>query len=190
MKAELIAVDWLASPSSSDVSLRELILRYFVDTPSAPLSLHQIVSEGGGMGRRAGEWHAPSITAHCLSNLINRNLAMGLRSYCVLDMIVDANAISRLLEGSKVLVWLPMRLGVEGLNNIYVEAVKELLTMPQSVGIAGGRPNSSLYFVGHDGGSPCNLIYLDPHFSKLACTTGGELSEEVPLMDWCSKSPD
>lgn len=113
---------------------------------------------------------------------------MGLRSYCVLDMIVDADTIEKLLEGSKVLVWLPMRLGVESLNDIYVEVVKELLTMPQSVGIAGGRPNSSLYFVGYDGSDPCNLIYLDPHFSRHACTTSQELSEEVFLKEGGSEN--
>lgn len=131
------------------------------------------------MGRRVGEWHAPSVTAHCLSNLINRNLTMGLRSCCVLDMTVNADAIGQLLDGSKVLVWLPMRLGVERLNSMYVEVIKMLLSMPQSVGIAGGRPNSSLYFVGYEETDPCKLIYLDPHFSRPASVADRVLSAEV-----------
>jgi cysteine protease ATG4 len=40
-----------------------------------------------------------------------------------------------------------------------------LYTFPQSIGIAGGRPSSSYYFVGSQAD---NLFYLDPHHSRLA----------------------
>jgi cysteine protease ATG4 len=40
-----------------------------------------------------------------------------------------------------------------------------LYTFPQSVGIAGGRPSSSYYFVGSQGDG---LFYLDPHHPRLA----------------------
>jgi cysteine protease ATG4 len=40
-----------------------------------------------------------------------------------------------------------------------------LYTFPQSVGIAGGRPSSSYYFVGVRGDG---LFYLDPHHSRPA----------------------
>ncbi|KAJ7442939.1 peptidase family C54-domain-containing protein [Mycena galericulata] len=40
-----------------------------------------------------------------------------------------------------------------------------LYTFPQSVGIAGGRPSSSYYFVGVQGDG---LFYLDPHHSRPA----------------------
>lgn len=35
--------------------------------------------------------------------------------------------------------------------------------MPQSVGIAGGRPSSSHYFIGHQGEQ---FFYLDPHSTR------------------------
>ena len=40
-----------------------------------------------------------------------------------------------------------------------------IYTFPQSVGIAGGRPSSSYYFVGSQGD---NLFYLDPHHARPA----------------------
>ncbi|KAJ6470138.1 hypothetical protein DFH09DRAFT_1221217 [Mycena vulgaris] len=44
-----------------------------------------------------------------------------------------------------------------------------LYTFPQSVGIAGGRPSSSYYFVGVQGdGQGDGLFYLDPHHSRPA----------------------
>ena len=39
-------------------------------------------------------------------------------------------------------------------------SMKALYTLPQSVGIAGGRPSSSYYFIGMQAD---NLFYLDPH---------------------------
>lgn len=41
--------------------------------------------------------------------------------------------------------------------------MKALYTLPQSIGIAGGRPSSSYYFVGSQAD---NLFYLDPHHSR------------------------
>lgn len=45
--------------------------------------------------------------------------------------------------------------------------------MPQSVGIAGGRPSSSHYFIGHQHD---NFFYLDPHSTRPALPT--QLSAE------------
>ncbi|KAF8063439.1 hypothetical protein FPV67DRAFT_1654673, partial [Lyophyllum atratum] len=52
-----------------------------------------------------------------------------------------------------------------GVNPIYYETIKLLYTFPQSVGIAGGRPSSSYYFVGSQAD---NLFYLDPHHARPA----------------------
>ena len=45
-------------------------------------------------------------------------------------------------------------------NSRYVPQLQEVLQWPQSAGIVGGRPSSSLYFVGHQGES---VLFLDPH---------------------------
>jgi len=161
-----------------DSYIRRFVIGSFLDEPNSPRSLHNIIVEGVKMGKAVGEWHAPSITAHCLNSLINEKLTIGLRSYCVMDMTVDVSAIARLLDGAKVLVWLPMRLGVDSLNPIYVDAMKKLLGMPQSLGIAGGRPNSSLYFIGYSGET---LLYLDPHYCRpcVRATDAQSITDEV-----------
>ncbi|ODN97134.1 hypothetical protein I350_08114 [Cryptococcus amylolentus CBS 6273] len=64
-----------------------------------------------------------------------------------------------------VLVLVGVRLGLDGVNPIYHDSIKTLFTFPQSVGIAGGRPSSSYYFIGTQANS---LFYLDPHLTRPA----------------------
>ena len=44
-----------------------------------------------------------------------------------------------------------------------ISSAQLLYTFPQSVGIAGGRPGRSYYFVGSQAN---DLFYLDPHYSR------------------------
>jgi hypothetical protein len=46
-------------------------------------------------------------------------------------------------------------------NERYPPQLAAVLSFPQSVGIVGGRPGSSLFFVGVQGGGA--VLYLDPH---------------------------
>ncbi len=45
-------------------------------------------------------------------------------------------------------------------NPRYIPQLLETLKWPQSLGIVGGRPSSSLYFIGCQGEQ---VLYLDPH---------------------------
>lgn len=67
-----------------------------------------------------------------------------------------------------VLMLVALRLGIDSLHPTYYPALKACFELPSFVGIAGGRPNSSLYFIGLHGD---DLIYLDPHFSRPALET-------------------
>lgn len=65
-----------------------------------------------------------------------------------------------------LLVIIPLRLGLNFIQPEYLECLKSVFTgFPSNVGIAGGKENMALYFVGL---SNNDLIYLDPHFVQKA----------------------
>jgi cysteine protease ATG4 len=93
-------------------------------------------------------------------------------------------AARRKWGGQAVLVLVGVRLGLDSVNPVYHDSVKvgmrsspsivhllmkcglqKLFTLSQSVGIAGGRPSSSYYFIGYQAD---HLFYLDPHHTRPA----------------------
>mmetsp|Transcript_3200 Transcript_3200/g.3473 ORF Transcript_3200/g.3473 Transcript_3200/m.3473 type:complete len:553 (-) Transcript_3200:211-1869(-) len=57
---------------------------------------------------------------------------------------------------------LPLRLGINSVNEEYIAELKEVLQNPACIGILGGRPNHAIYFVGYH--VKDNVLYgLDPH---------------------------
>ena len=64
-----------------------------------------------------------------------------------------------------VLILLGVRLGIDHVTPAYRDALKASLELSQSMGIAGGRPSSSHYFIAYQGD---DFFYLDPHFTRPA----------------------
>lgn len=64
------------------------------------------------------------------------------------------------------LILLGVRLGIDRITPVYHAALAATLELPHCVGIAGGRPASSHYFIGHQGGQA--FFYLDPHSTRPA----------------------
>ncbi|CAO3647136.1 unnamed protein product [Cunninghamella blakesleeana] len=79
---------------------------------------------------------------------------------------MDTSNITSAFKSTLVLV--AVRLGIDNLHPTYYPALKACFQLPSFVGIAGGRPNSSLYFMGLQNDE---LIYIDPHFSRCAIET-------------------
>ena len=61
------------------------------------------------------------------------------------------------------MIVLGVRLGIDRITPVYHAALKAALELPQSVGIAGGRPSASHYFIGHQSDQ---FFYLDPHSTR------------------------
>ncbi|CEG41544.1 cysteine protease atg4b [Plasmopara halstedii] len=59
-----------------------------------------------------------------------------------------------------LLILIPLRLGLDQLNECYVPAIQKTFAFPQSLGIIGGKKGHSVYFVGTQ---QDQLHLLDPH---------------------------
>lgn len=68
---------------------------------------------------------------------------------------------------------------LQQVNERYIPQLQQVLTWPQSIGIVGGRPSSSLYFVGCQDDQ---VMYLDPHQAQqvqsAACSLKSACSSE------------
>ena len=58
------------------------------------------------------------------------------------------------------IIFVPLKLGVDEMNPKYIYSLTAMFKLPQSIGMIGGKPHTSLYFVGAQDDS---LHYLDPH---------------------------
>ncbi|KAJ7132069.1 hypothetical protein C8R44DRAFT_871062 [Mycena epipterygia] len=160
------------------------LLTWFLDTPApeAPFSVHRMAFAGKDLGTDVGMWFGPSIAAGAIKALVQAFPECGLGVSVATDGVLYQTSVFEASHASPtsesdsdvgslswgdrpVLLLLGLRLGLDGVNPIYHETIKQLYTFPQSVGIAGGRPSSSYYFVGSQAEG---LFYLDPHHSRPA----------------------
>ncbi|KAH7104204.1 peptidase family C54-domain-containing protein [Auriculariales sp. MPI-PUGE-AT-0066] len=183
--------DWrrpAISTATPDYATYVKILTWFFDSPSAhaPFSVHRMAMSGKDFGKDVGQWFGPSTAAGAIKTLVHdfskAHLSVSIAVDGQLfesDVYAASNFPQKAADGPRksgfkrpatakwgdraVLVLVAQRLGIEGVNPIYYENLKTIFTFPQSVGIAGGRPSSSYYFVGSQGSA---LFYLDPHHTR------------------------
>ncbi|KAL4864946.1 hypothetical protein BDV12DRAFT_175310 [Aspergillus spectabilis] len=156
---------------SNELKEEVQILRLFADSPDAPFSIHKFVKHGAEFcGKHPGEWFGPSATARCIQGLSAAYGQSTLRVYITdnSDVFEDKfMSVSRSEQGviCPTLILLGLRLGIDRITPAYREGLKTVLQFPQAVGIAGGRPSASHYFVGVQGS---HFFYLDPHTTRPA----------------------
>ncbi|CAG8509522.1 8297_t:CDS:2 [Acaulospora morrowiae] len=169
------------------------ILTWFIDDMSSqcPFSVHRMALLGKQLGKNIGEWFGPSTASQTIKYVITDVLSDPLAAlvedfpsaqlsvYVTTDTVVYKNDIYKGEKGNfkSVLILVAIRLGIDNINPIYYDALKACFKFPQSVGIAGGKPSSSYYFIGTQAD---DLFYLDPHHSRPAIELkdADELSEE------------
>lgn len=88
---------------------------------------------------------------------------------------------------SALLLLIPLRLGLKSFNRDYFEVVAYALSLPQSVGILGGKPRGARWFYGASSDGK-RVFGLDPHTvqqapSRRNVTVNGQLTSVVQLSD-------
>lgn len=171
--------DWRCSHPSQDqqhfLSEKHLI-SLFADHPNAPFSIHNFVSHGAThCNTHPGQWFGPSATAKCIEALASSHAPSNLRVYVTGDGpdIYESELLRIAKRGGDTflptLLLVGTRLGIERVTPVYRDALAASLKMPQAVGIAGGRPSSSHYFIGvQETQAGMSFFYLDPHTTRPA----------------------
>jgi cysteine protease ATG4 len=162
-----------SGPFTKDPRHRQL-LTLFADLPSerCPFSVHNLLRHAAEDRVRPGSWLGPSIACRALCRAVNQEQreVLQLRVYLALDCLVSKERVQETMLSSgkawcPVLILIPLRLGTSQFNLAYVPALQRVLANPQSVGILGGKPRHSLYFIGFQGSE---LVGLDPHACRPA----------------------
>lgn len=85
--------------------------------------------------------------------------------------LLTASLVQQNAPSHGLVLLVPLVLGIGTVNPAYFDQLLQSLEWPQSLGVVGGRPGSSLYFVGHQGQQ---LLYLDPHTVQEVCGFGSK----------------
>jgi hypothetical protein len=149
---------------SSEIIAKYLaIVEQFLDRTDAVFSIHRISNQGIKCKTPVGEWFGPSVLGHSMAGLSNSPIAI---------YMLPNRLIPKALPKYPALLLVPLRLGItRQLDVQYTSAIFSCLQSSFSVGIVGGLPQRSFYFLGHYGSS---LIYLDPHIVQEALLDGAQ----------------
>jgi cysteine protease ATG4 len=149
----------------TDYSEYRKILRLFGDNPSSPLSIQSVATMGKDLDISVGQWFGPTSISHVMRRLLTQE-ALPIRPYVAVDGMISAPDVFQAsqLWSNPVLILVPLRLGLDAIQPDLAVQAAATLKWPQSVGILGGKPRSSYFFIGLSGDT---LLYLDPHYTQV-----------------------
>ena len=115
-----------------------------------------------------GQWYGPQMISIVLRDICNKKRPINqFRIQVCLDSCIFLDEIEQQLNlNNSVFVIIPLRLGMDNISKTYLNQVKYLFQINQSVGVMGGKDKMAIYLVGDEDTSKNNsgLFYLDPHY--------------------------
>jgi len=156
------------------------IIKKIEDVPEAPFSIHKIAEAGVQEGKKIGEWFGPNTIAQCLKNLAPKDPTCGVLFQVALDSCIIINEIKKNnMHWIPLVLIVPLRLGLQNMNVIYLNSIRKVLSLKWSLGIIGGTPNHALYFFGRIGDE---VLFLDPHTTQQAGSIGNKnIPQEIGM---------
>merc|ERR1712173_518172 len=126
-----------------------------------------------------GIWYGPNEACHMITKCLEESPLDSITAVLSADGIVYRDQIVAKCETDNgwrsLLLLLPLRLGLQKVNEKYIPALMTCFRMTHSVGFVGGKPQRSLYFVGDQDGK---LLYLDPHVVRPAPSLTQDFSKD------------
>uniref|UniRef100_U5EYR5 Cysteine protease n=1 Tax=Corethrella appendiculata TaxID=1370023 RepID=U5EYR5_9DIPT len=177
--------DFFWTPETKDPTYLEIVNR-FEDNRKSPYSLHQIALMGDSEDKKVGEWFGPNTVAQVLKKLVKFDEWSKLVIHVALDNTIAIDEINQLCIDKKddswkpLLLIIPLRLGLNEINPIYIDALKKCFEFKNNCGMIGGKPNQALYFIGYVGDE---ALYLDPHTVQRSGTIGSKLEQSEIELD-------
>jgi len=181
------------------------IVSCFLDTKTAPFSLHRLVETGQELlGKEPSTWFGPTSAAQAVGHLFTKLPAEApdfLRKLgCVVFVdgpIYKSSVIEQFDRGmSSVVLFVCRRLGLDEFNlEEYREGLESCFQLPEFQGLASGNNSSSAhFFVATHGGD--GLLYLDPHTTSPALRSEADViasrglrAERVLCLPWSRLNP-
>ncbi|XP_055338923.1 cysteine protease ATG4B-like [Paramacrobiotus metropolitanus] len=169
------------------------ILARFLDHKRSCYSVHLIALMGESEGKKLGEWFGPNTVAQVLKKLSFYDEISKLAIHIAMDNLLIVEEVQQACKNSSgfwtpLLLFIPLRLGLTEMNPAYIRALKCCLSMRESVGIIGGKPNHAYYFIGF---VEDELLYLDPHKTQSAPNLNFTSQMEIQdIVDAVKSIPD
>ncbi|CAI5756144.1 unnamed protein product [Candida verbasci] len=158
-------------------NMTEDIINLFQDSSSCKFSIHNFIKTASEspLQIKPGQWFGPNAASFSIKNLIELSQANDANNLLIPQVFISDNCdlyddeITILLELKPLLLLFPVRLGIDQVNKYYHQSILQLLSTKHSVGISGGKPSSSFYFIGYEEQEEGNveLLYFDPHFPQV-----------------------
>eukprot|EP00002_Diphylleia_rotans_P009888 TRINITY_DN2024_c0_g1_i13.p1 TRINITY_DN2024_c0_g1~~TRINITY_DN2024_c0_g1_i13.p1 ORF type:complete len:326 (-),score=32.67 TRINITY_DN2024_c0_g1_i13:261-1238(-) len=171
--------DWLVTTGDFPY-LYWRILHMFrdLDEPSSPFSIQNIMKVGARLGVSAGEWLSPTLIGDILCCLMTKLKRFDIGFYVCRSGTLPKDDFCAYALATGVwkptIVYIPVRLGLSTINPIYAPQILKTLSWRQSLGIVGGKPKASCYFIGYQEES---VFYLDPHVIQSSLGEDSEVHE-------------